>query len=189
MKKIICNSLLVLGVIIISISIGSKVINKMSVNKSNRNLENRIQDIEENNIDLSKVYDDIKVGDEIGRFIIPALNITGVIKEGTADESIKHDIGHFENTAMPGKEGNFAVAGHSSTVYNNIFNFMEEIKLDDEIKIQALDGEYVYKVTDFFKVYPEDTSVLEGVLSTKEITIVTCTEGGKERFIVKGILK
>ncbi|WP_462392285.1 sortase domain-containing protein, partial [Clostridium cadaveris] len=53
----------------------------------------------------------------------------------------------------------------------------------------ALNGNFVYEVVDKFVVEPEETSVLNGYSDKKEITIVTCTAKGKERLIVKGVLK
>ena len=184
MKKYISNTLIILGILFILVALGSKYINKNEVKKSEENFINKLNEVE----NKEEVFKDIKVGDEIGKIIIPSLNIEGIIVEGTGDEEIKHNIGHFQGTSMPGEEGNFAIAGHSSTIYNNVFNNIHKINIGDEMIVTALNGEFIYKVSESFVVEPEDTTVLNSFVGRKEITIVTCTNGGKDRLIIKGNL-
>ncbi|MEG0855961.1 MAG: sortase, partial [Terrisporobacter sp.] len=56
----------------------------------------------------------------------------------------------------------------------------------DEIKIKTIDDEFIYIITEIMDVEAEDTYVLDQDMSKKEITLVTCTNSGKQRFIVKG---
>lgn len=184
MKKYISNILIIVGILLILVAIGSKFINKSEVKKSEDNFINKLNELE----NKEDVYKEIKVGDEIGKITIPSLNIEGIIVEGTDDNEIKHNVGHFEGTSMPGEEGNFAIAGHTSTIYNKVFNNLHKINVGDEIVIKALNGEFIYKVSESFVVEPEDTTVLNSVVGRKEITIVTCTNGIKNRLIVKGNL-
>ncbi len=86
---------------------------------------------------------------------------------------------------MPGQYGNFSLAGHSSYRYNEVFNELHKISLDDEIIIKTLNNEFIYVVKDIFQVNPEDTYVLDQDNEKKELTIVTCTNNGKNRLIVK----
>ena len=86
---------------------------------------------------------------------------------------------------MPGENGNFSLAGHSSYRYNEVFNELHKIKLNDEIIIKTLNNEFTYIVKDIYEVNPEDTFVLEQDNEIKELTIVTCTNKGKDRLIVK----
>lgn len=188
MKKYVSNILIILGVLLILVALGGKYINRSEVKKSEENLANKLNQLESNEENKEDVYKDIKVGDEIGKITIPSLNIEGIIVEGTDDEVIKHNIGRFQETSMPGEEGNFAIAGHSSTIYNNVFNNMDKINAGDEIVINALNGKFKYIVSESFVVKPEDTTVLNSFVGRKEITIVTCTNGGKDRLIVKGNL-
>ena len=90
---------------------------------------------------------------------------------------------------MPGENGNFCIAGHSSTVYNNVFNNLKNINLNDEIKITTSEGEFTYLVSEIFETEPTNVGVLNQNNDLKEMTIVTCTNGGKDRLIVKGNLK
>lgn len=184
MKKYISNTFMILGILLILVAVGSKYINKSEVKKSEENFINKLEQVESK----KEFFKDIEVGDEIGKITVPSLNIEGIIVEGTDDQQIKHNVGHFEGTSMPGEKGNFAIAGHSSTIYNNIFNNMHKIKVGDEMVITALNGEFKYRVSERFVVDPWDTTVLNSYVEKKEITIVTCTNGGKDRFIIKGNL-
>ena len=116
-----------------------------------------------------------------------ALQSFEVIVESTDKSYLNHHVCHFENTAMPGQDGNFALAGHSSTYYyNQVFNEVHKVKVGDKIKITTVDDEFVYTITETRVVESDEIDVLDQDMSKKEITLVTCTNGGKQRFIVKG---
>ena len=99
---------------------------------------------------------------------VNSVGLETVIVEGTDNKYLKYYACHFEGTAMPGEEGNFSVAGHSSYLYNQVFNELHKVKINDEIEIETTKGIFKYKITE------------------KEITLVTCTNGGKKRLIIKG---
>lgn len=117
---------------------------------------------------------------------IPSLNVQVPVTGGTDNKSLRLGAGKFEESVEMGEIGNFAVAGHSSTVYNCIFNTLDEIKLFDEIRCYNKSGEeFTYYVTDKFVAAPDQISVLSHT-DERTITIVTCTDGGTARFIVVG---
>ncbi|WP_404989008.1 class D sortase [Clostridium culturomicium] len=181
MKQVV----LILGCFFMILAGSLKVINYIEVKKSDDKFKAALEQ-ESNQKDSSSEV--AEMDEEIGRLIIPSLNIEGVIVEGIDDESIKHNIGHFPYSGEPGQEGNFAVAGHRGTLYNNVFDNLHKVKIDDEVIVETLKGTYVYKVKEQFIVAPEETEVLNNTPGVKEITIVTCTLDGKERLIVKGTL-
>ena len=47
-------------------------------------------------------------------------------------------------------------------------------------------GIFKYNITEIFDTEAENTFVLDQDTSKKEITLVTCTDGGKTRLIIKG---
>lgn len=119
---------------------------------------------------------------------IPSLNIKVPVVRGTSPESLRLGAGKFDNSVDMGEKGNFCVAGHSSTIYNCIFNDLERIKLLDVIECYNEKGVcFKYYVVNTFKTSPEDYSV---TLSSNEkmMTIVTCTDKGVRRFIVSAML-
>lgn len=144
----------------------------------------------ENKIENNEIITEINSGDEIGIIEIESVNLKNVIVESTDNEYLKHHVCHFEESAMPGEYGNFALAGHSSTYYyNQVFNEVHKVEVGDKIKITTVDNEFVYTITETNVVESDEIDVLDQDMSKKEITLVTCTNAGKQRFIVKGEIK
>lgn len=123
-------------------------------------------------------------GDTLAILSIDRLDIRVSVVEGVQKEDLKLSAGHFPETAMPGM-GNFAIAGHSSLVYTCLFNNLKDAVVGDEIQVQTKTGDHTYVISDLFVVEPEDLSVLDDTGSSV-ITIVTCTNFGKQRLIVRG---
>ena len=183
MKNKIAKVLILIGLVICVGSISIKGYSKYIENKSTKSFEEEIN----KNINISKEDDfsNVKAGDEIAIINIPSINLNTVVVESIEKQYLNHYVCHFENSAMPGENGNFSLAGHSSYRYNEVFNELHKIKLNDEIIIKTLNNEFTYIVKDIFEVNPEDTFVLDQDNEIKELTIVTCTNKGKDRLIVK----
>lgn len=183
MKNKIAKVLILIGLVICVGSISIKGYSKYIENKSTKSFEEEIN----KNINISKEDDfsNVKAGDEIAIINIPSINLNTVVVESIEKQYLNHYVCHFENSAMPGENGNFSLAGHSSYRYNEVFNEAHNIKLDDEIIIKTLNNEFTYIVKDIYEVNPEDTFVLDQDNEIKELTIVTCTNKGKDRLIVK----
>lgn len=105
-------------------------------------------------------------------------------------------IGHYDDTAMPGGLGNFALAGHRVT-YGKPFNRIEELQVGDPLVVRTTDTWYVYKVTGTEVVMPADVRVIAptpnqpGVEPTQRfITLTTCHPmfSARERYVVHGVL-
>lgn len=110
----------------------------------------------------------------IGILIIPKIDLKAAIGEGTDMSTLRYAVGHFKGTAMPGENGNFALAGHRSYTFGQYFNRLDEIKTGDEILIETINGNYKYKVSNKKIVLPYQVDVLD---TTKDptMTLVTCT--------------
>lgn len=179
MKSKISKLLISMGLLII---IGSLILISYSKYVDNKALASFEEKIETN-----EVITEINPGDEIAIIEIESVNLKNVIVESTDNKYLKHHVCHFQNSAMPGEDGNFALAGHSSTYYyNQVFNEVHKVKVGDEIKITTIDDEFIYTITETKVVEADEIEVLDQDTSKKEITLVTCTNGGKQRFIVKG---
>lgn len=119
---------------------------------------------------------------------IPSLGILAPIIDGTDDYSLKLGVGKFKNSVKMGEFGNFSLAGHSSTIYNQVFNGLENIKLLDKIECYDETGKvFNYYVVDKFKTDAYNVGVTHQTQDTR-LTLVTCTEGGVRRFIVVALL-
>ena len=183
MKNKVAKILIIVGLLVCVGSLSIKGYSKYLETKSTKNFEKQI----DNNSSETKKDDfsNVKAGDEIAIINIPAINLNTVVVESIEKQYLNHYVCHFENSAMPGEYGNFSLAGHSSYRYNEVFNEAHNIKLEDEIIIKTLNNEFTYIVKEIFEVNPEDTFVLDQDNEKKELTIVTCTNKGKDRLIVK----
>lgn len=126
---------------------------------------------------------------------IPSLNI----KKATVaigGEDLEDSLIQYPGTALPGKNGNAVVFGHSILPqffdpkdYLSIFSTLPTIKKGEDIYVDYDGITYHYVVEDKFEVSPTDIQILEQNTSDSFITLVTCTPPGHplrpKRLIVR----
>ncbi len=124
----------------------------------------------------------------LGVLRIPKIELEEAIREGSAASVISSALGHLGDTALPGQQGNCAIAGHRNYVFGRFFNRLNEIVPGDTIEIETLETAYHYTVTECFIVEPEDISVLEQ-MDGQNLTLITCTPLfiGSHRLIIRAI--
>ena len=123
-------------------------------------------------------------------FEIPRLNIKVPVLEGTDSKALQVSAGHFEGTGTLGK-GNYCIEGHNSTMYAEIFNDLDQIQIGDEMYLVDTDDNhtcYLYIVTEYKTVEPNDTWVLND-FDDNRLTVISCTDDGTQRQVVVGLLK
>lgn len=119
---------------------------------------------------------------------ITDLDIKAPVLEGTDSKTISRAVGHFSGTGGFGS-GNYCIAGHSSTIYKEYFNDLKHIMAGMEIRLQDREKRsYTYTVKDSFIVDPDETWVLDD-FGDDRITLITCTDDGKRRQVVVGLLE
>ena len=112
-----------------------------------------------------------------------------VVVEGVDLESLKKGPGHYPGTAMPGGEGNFAVAGHRTT-YGAPFFHLDKLRRGDRVVVSARDGtSYTYEVRRSVVVLPDETwTIAPDPLGSGRptLTLTTCNPrfSDRERLIV-----
>ncbi|MGL5315549.1 MAG: class D sortase [Peptostreptococcaceae bacterium] len=181
MKKIIPKLTIILGLAIMLGSISLKIYSKSMENKAVNSFEQKIEEKVE--------IEEINIGDEMALIDIPSIGLSSVIIHGIENKYLNHYVCHFENTTMPGEYGNFALAGHSSYRYNEVFNNLHKANIGDKINIKTINEEFTYVITEIFETDPENIEVLNQNNDIKEMTIVTCSNAGKDRLIVKAIIE
>ncbi|WP_234123753.1 class D sortase [Clostridium hydrogenum] len=188
--KIFGLALIIIGLAII---IGAFSIKLFVMHKQNTMIKNYEKKIEERKnakkTDVGKTDDSGDMG-VVGLLKIPKIDLKVAIGEGADLETLKFAVGHFKGTGMPGKNGNFCVAGHRSYIYGEYFNRLNELKIGDEITVETLNGEYKYKVYSIQVVLPSHTEVLNPTTDAT-MTLVTCTplRVATHRLIVKARLE
>jgi sortase A len=107
--------------------------------------------------------------DAWGRIEIKSLGLSSMIMEGVDRETLRRGVGHIPGTALPGQSGNVALAGHRDT----FFRALRNIRKNDEITLETLDGSFHYRVDYTQVVAPEYTEALNSS-SVPILTLVTC---------------
>ena len=119
------------------------------------------------------------------------------VLQGTALDLLGRGVGHYKDSAPPGRIGNFAVAGHRKT-HGEPFRYLDEMRTGDLIVVETADTWYTYREDrDPFIVDPADLGVVAPVPdhpgvapSRKLITLTTCNPwwASTQRMIVTGEL-
>lgn len=121
---------------------------------------------------------------------ISKIKLEEAVKEGSTRSVLSSALGHIENTALPGEDGNCCIAGHRNYVFGKYFNRLNEITVGDVIELKTTDNLYTYEVVSTEVVEPEDVSVLD-YAEGKNLTLITCTPFmiGTHRLIVHAIMR
>ncbi|MGG5460252.1 class D sortase [Clostridium sp. B9] len=186
MRNKISKLVFFIGLSLVSIVLISKIYTNNIENKAINSFKEKINSSQNEKEEFLKK--EIKIGDEIALIDIEKIDVHSVIVEGSSLEVLKHNIGHFENTAMPGDAGNFGIAGHRNNINNEVFRNIDKLEVGDKIKITTIEKAFEYEVDDILVISPEEVEVLSQNIEKKEMTIVTCTNRGKDRHIVRAKL-
>lgn len=187
MKKVY-NILLIL-LIITAIIVGVMIIIKYGKNQVNeKELNATIKEIEEkfDNIQEEQTIESSYKGYNIeGILEIPKINIKYPILNQTSDETMKISITKFWGP-QANEIGNYTIAGHNNKD-GTMFGKTKYLEIGDIIKLTNLKNETIeYQIFDIYSINPDDVSCVESVKEgTREITLITCTNGHKNRLIVK----
>ncbi len=127
-----------------------------------------------------------RVADTIGVIYVPRLGSDWrrILRESVDTDrvlnSVTAGVGHYTGTAMPGGQGNFAIAAHDIG-YGNSFLNLSKLRLGDRIYVQTSLGWYTYAFRNFQFVQPDAVNVLDAVPTVSRtagadrlITLTTC---------------
>ena len=119
---------------------------------------------------------------------IPRLRLEVPVLPGTDDRTLDRAVGHIDDTALPGADGNSGIAGHR----DGFFRGLKDIAEGDVIELETAKVKEVYRVERTWVVDPEDVSVLDPT-PTRALTLVTCYPfyyigPAPRRFIVRAVL-
>jgi sortase A len=139
-----------------------------------------------------------QLGEGFAVIRIPRLGSDWVkpVVEGVQPDDLAKGVGHYPMTVLPGRVGNFALAGHRAT-HGEPFRDLDRMRRGDVIVIETRNTWYVYTVDSSEIVLPTQVGILEpvpnrpGVRPTKKlITLSTCHPrwASYQRLIVYGHL-
>ena len=89
----------------------------------------------------------VEVGDAFMVLRIPRLgeDYSRVVLEGTAEEQLAQGPGHYVDSAMPGEDGNLALAGHR-VGKGSPFLELDAMRPGDPVVVETADSWFVYRV-------------------------------------------
>lgn len=126
-------------------------------------------------------------GDLLGLVSIPRWDLVATVREGVDGETLASGAGHIPGTALPGSDGNVALAAHRDTY----FRPLRDVVVGDLVRLTTLDGERLYSVVSTEIVRPEDVSGLAATGDSR-LTLVTCypfsfVGSAPRRFLVRAV--
>jgi sortase A len=138
---------------------------------------------------LPDVSKPLRIGEIIGKVDIPRLKLSAAVAEGDDEKTLRTAVGHLPDTPLPWhRRGNVAIAAHR----DGLFRRLENIRLDDDVRVVTSRGEYHYRVTKTRIVNPDDVWVIAPT-QVPTITLITCypfsfVGNAPRRFIVQAEL-
>ncbi len=188
MKNKIYNIILVLLIVIVIIVIGYMIYTVVQRQENEKVLSNVIEQIEDIAND-NKEEQTLKIEgydyEVEGIIEIPKLNIKYPIVSDSSDEAMNVAIIKYWGGKI-NDFGNYSIAGHNYKD-GTMFGRTRQLEIGDKIYLTDLKLNTIeYEIFDKFNVDPNDVSILETNDKTiREVTLITCTNGHKERLILK----
>lgn len=131
------------------------------------------------------------LGDPFAILHIPRLSddYSRVVVEGASEVQLEQGPGHYVGTAMPGQQGNFAVAGHR-VGRGSPFLDLDRMRPGDAIVVETDDSWFVYRVLGDAASgdFGTDASGIPGrqIVRPSDVEVISPTPGGPARGEASG---
>lgn len=186
-KNKIFNFIIILLLIVIAITI-IMIIIKYGRNQVNeKHLSAVVDEFEIKYNNDEKISEDIMIDDYkvIGIITIPKINLKYPILDRTDNKGMRLSITKFWGSEL-NEVGNVTLAGHNNRD-GTMFGKTKNLEKGDIIKITDMKNRTLdYEVFDYYIIDPNDVSCVESIdESTKEVTLITCSNGNKKRLVTK----
>ena len=120
---------------------------------------------------------------------IPKIGITYPVLSETSDALLEISVNRYwpeQDKMKPNEVGNYCIVGHN---YRNgkMFGRLAELENGDIVELEDMTGRTIeYEVYNKYVVEPTDTSCTsQRTNGRKELTLITCTNYGTQRLVVK----
>lgn len=123
----------------------------------------------------------------IGKIKIPKIGLEDVILEKTTDDSLNLGLTKFWGPEM-NEIGNFSITGHNYKIDRSaLFSKLDNLIVGDTFSLEDQKERIVtYTIYKKYTVDPKNTTPIDQNKDGKrEVTLITCTKGAKERIIIK----
>jgi sortase A len=105
----------------------------------------------------------------LGTIEIPRLGISSVVEEGVDSSTLWEAVGHIPGTALPGQNGNSALASHRDTYFRGL----GEVQTGDLIVFRSPTANFRYRVESTQIVDANATDALPDS-ATPTLSLITC---------------
>ncbi|WP_461218241.1 class A sortase [Lapidilactobacillus salsurivasis] len=124
----------------------------------------------------------------LGKIAIPSVNLYLPIFKGLSDTALSSGAGTMKADQEMG-QGNYALAGHYMTNKGILFSPIAQTQVGQLIYLTDLENVYTYKITSKAVIKPEAVTVIDDRAGEKIVTLITCADGGANRWAVQGALQ
>ena len=148
-------------------------------------IKNIKRSFEETNNPIQEIDEQIDGHKVIGIIKIPKIDLEYPILETTSFETLKLSITKFWGNKI-NEIGNVTLAGHNN-LNGTMFGKTKNLEIGDIIELTDIQNVTLkYKVFKKYVIDPNDISViLPEEENVREVTLITCTNGNKNRLVIK----
>ncbi len=116
---------------------------------------------------------------------VPRLDIEYPVISETSESLLKISVNKYWGPS-PNEIGNYCIVGHNYKS-KKMFGRLSEVVSGDIIELEGVNGKTVkYSVYDKYTVDPDDTACTSQLTNgRREVTLITCTNYGTQRLVVK----
>ena len=148
-------------------------------------IKNIKRSFEETDNSIYEIDEQINGHKVIGIINIPKINLEYPILDSTSVETLKLSITKFWGNKI-NEIGNVTLAGHNN-LNGTMFGKTKDLEVGDIIELTDIQNVTLkYKVFKKYVIDPNDISViLPEEENVREVTLITCTNGNKNRLVIK----
>lgn len=186
---IILGIALVGTIILIAIKYGGNQIKEGKLQSVVDEVKTQIEYIKQNDastdIEAKQVQVEYNGYNVVGIIKIPAIDIEYPIIDKTSEQAMKVSVTKFWGNNV-NDIGNFTMAGHNY-IDGTMFGKTKKLNKGDKIEMTDLTGHTVeYVIFAKYVIEPNDVTCVNSVQeNTREITLLTCTNGRSNRLVIK----
>ncbi len=106
------------------------------------------------------------------RIVIPSIEVDAPVVEGDDWESLKLGVGHHIGSANPGERGNMVLSAQND-IYGEVFRYLSNMQLEDEIFVYTATRSYRYVVRAKRLIEPTQVEVMDPT-RRPVVTLISC---------------
>ena len=176
----------VITIVLIAIKYGGNQIKEEKLQEVVSEVKTQIENIKQSEkSDTKKVEVEYNGYNIVGIIKIPTINIEYPILDKTSDKAREVAITRFWGNNV-NDIGNLTMAGHNY-LDGTMFGKTKKLNIGDKIEMTDLTGKTIeYAIFSKYVIDPNDVECVKSVQgNTREITLLTCTNGRSNRLVIK----